>query len=418
GITGAATAAAVASRGLSVVVLDKEAGPAREGSGRAQGSLRLQGRHASEFPLAVEALGLWNRAAADDPAIDIELRVGGTLYFCTLEKERPVLDKLIEEAHACGLNSVEYLDADRTREVVPAATGDFLGAMWSPVDAQCQPDKGTGLFVARAERAGASFAYGIRATRLVERGGVIVGVDTTAGRIDAGAVVVGAGIWTAHILATVGLRLPIMPVCLTELETQPVEHLFGPSIRAFGFGARQRPSGEMVVSGGLNARLTRRFSLYDCNGLRYWLPRARTFRKNLRLRPDGRQILREVRRLETVHPALIPDPSLEPRPDRASVDAALTRLSTVIPAAKSATAVRYWGGMVDMTPDGLPLIDGHTGVRGLTVIAGLCGHGLALGPVLGEIAADLALDGTTHRPIDSFRLGRFSGAVPPPEMMI
>jgi sarcosine oxidase, subunit beta len=41
GITGAAAAAALSERGASVLVLDKEDGPAREGSGRAQGSLRV-----------------------------------------------------------------------------------------------------------------------------------------------------------------------------------------------------------------------------------------------------------------------------------------------------------------------------------------------------------------------------------------
>jgi|GEM_PF-4395476 glycine/D-amino acid oxidase-like deaminating enzyme len=41
-----------------------------------------------------------------------------------------------------------------------------------------------------------------------------------------------------------------------------------------------------------------------------------------------------------------------------------------------------------------------------------------LGPVLGEIAAALSLDGSTARPIADFRLDRFAGRVPSPEMMI
>lgn len=42
GITGACAAAALADRGAGVVLLDKERGPGRECSGRAQGSLRVQ----------------------------------------------------------------------------------------------------------------------------------------------------------------------------------------------------------------------------------------------------------------------------------------------------------------------------------------------------------------------------------------
>jgi glycine/D-amino acid oxidase-like deaminating enzyme len=418
GITGAATAAAVAARGAAVVLVDKEDGPAREGSGRAQGSLRLQGRHPSEFPLAQESLQLWGRAAQEDPGHDIELATGGNLYFCTSEDEKPLLMSLVGHARAAGLTGAEYLARDRTREIVPTAAGPFLGAMWSPVDAQCQPDKGTRLFVRRAERAGARFAYGVKATRLLESRGQITGVQTTRGRVGAGTVVVAAGVWTPHLLTTVGITVPLMPVCLSEVQTQALAPLFRPTIRAFGFGARQRPDGRIVVSGGLGARVTRRVSLYDLGGLRYWLPRARMFRKNLRLRVDGAQILREIRHRTPLSTALIPQPSPEPAPDRPSVDAALSRLAAVFPGAAGARAERYWAGLVDMTPDGLPVIDGTCGPLGLTVVTGLSGHGLALGPVLGEIAADLALDGSTGRPIEPFSLARFTGKVASPGLMI
>jgi sarcosine oxidase subunit beta len=71
-----------------------------------------------------------------------------------------------------------------------------------------------------------------------------------------------------------------------------------------------------------------------------------------------------------------------------------------------------------MTPDGLPVIDGTAGPSGLTIITGLSGHGFTLGPVLGEIAADLSLNGATARPIDAFCLSRFASPVGRPELMI
>ena len=114
---------------------------------------------------------------------------------------------------------------------------------------------------------------------------------------------------------------------------------------------------------------------------------------------------------------LVPARSPEPNADRASVETALSRLSTVIPAMGRVAVSRYWAGLVDMTPDGLPVID-TAGPHGLTLIAGLSGHGLALGPVLGEIACDLSLDGHTQRPIDSFRLDRFSEKVASPQLLI
>jgi glycine/D-amino acid oxidase-like deaminating enzyme len=60
------------------------------------------------------------------------------------------------------------------------------------------------------------------------------------------------------------------------------------------------------------------------------------------------------------------------------------------------------------------VIDHKAGLEGLVVMTGLYGHWPALGPVLGEIAADLALDGTTQRTIAPFALARFDGEVGSP----
>ena len=281
--------------------------PAREGSGRAQGSLRVQGRHPAEFPLASEAMRLWAGAVAEDPdlapsadsgrrALDPELSTGGNLYLATAEDERPLLVALAKQARAAGLDGVRYLDADAARGIVPAATGPFLGAMWSPYDAQAQPDPATAVWVRRAQRAGACFVYDAKVTALLTTAGRITGVRTSRGDVRTCQVVLGAGVWASHLLAGVGVRLPLMPVILSEVETAPLPTLFAPTVRAFGFGARQRPDGRLVVSAGLSARVTRRASLYDLHGLRYWLPRARTFRKNLRIRPDLAQVWVQARR--------------------------------------------------------------------------------------------------------------------------
>ena len=417
GIVGAASAASIAARGASVVVLEKEDGPAREGSGRAQGSLRVQGRHSAELPLAQEALTLW-RAAADEDN-DFEFVMGGNLYFQTTDDELPVLRRLVDDAHRAGLTGVELLDAEQTRTIIPAATGPFLGAMWSPTDAACQPAKATRHFVGRATRAGVHIAYGVKVIELLMAGGRIAGVHTTAGPVAANAVVLAGGVWTPYLANTLGVKVPLMPVVMSELETQPVTPCFTQTIRAFGFGARQRPDGRTVVSAGLNAKVGHEVSLADLNGLRFWLPRAMAFRKNIKLHLDARRIIEQLRHRSTLSTQLVPDASPQPTTDRPLVDSALARLSTLIPQMGSVGAARYWAGLVDLTPDGLPIIDGGAGPDGLTVITGLCGHGLALGPVLGEIAADLALTGATARPIDAFRLARYTtGTVDHPEMTI
>src|SRR5206468_1147367 len=119
----------------------------------------------------------------------------------------------------------EILTPERAREIVPAATGDFAAAMWSPRDAQCHPRSATEFFAKRAKLAGAAFAYSTLTSQIVESGGAVRGVVTSRGRIEASAVIVAGGIWTAHLAATVGVTIPIMPVALSQCETEPVEHI-------------------------------------------------------------------------------------------------------------------------------------------------------------------------------------------------
>ncbi|HET7901850.1 MAG TPA: FAD-dependent oxidoreductase, partial [Candidatus Nanopelagicales bacterium] len=215
GIVGVATAAAAAERGARVLVVDKEDGPAREGSGRAQGSLRVQGRHPAELPLAVEAMRLWQRAAADDPEHDAELVTGGNLYLATSSDETPMLRSLVDQARAAGLDEVAFLEADDVRALVPAATGPVLGGMWSPYDAQVQPALATELFVRRARRAGVGFSFGTTATELLAAGGRITGLRTSRGTLRPREIVVAAGAWSSHLLASAGVALPVMPVILS-----------------------------------------------------------------------------------------------------------------------------------------------------------------------------------------------------------
>jgi sarcosine oxidase subunit beta len=61
-----------------------------------------------------------------------------------------------------------------------------------------------------------------------------------------------------------------------------------------------------------------------------------------------------------------------------------------------------------MTPDALPVIERSPDVDGLIIAAGFSGHGFCLGPITGQILADLAVTRTTELPIEPFQLSRFA----------
>jgi len=65
-----------------------------------------------------------------------------------------------------------------------------------------------------------------------------------------------------------------------------------------------------------------------------------------------------------------------------------------------------------LTPDANFVIDRHPRHANVILCGGFSGHGFKFAPVIGEIAADLALDGGSRHRIDFLSLKRFAGDAP------
>jgi glycine/D-amino acid oxidase-like deaminating enzyme len=67
----------------------------------------------------------------------------------------------------------------------------------------------------------------------------------------------------------------------------------------------------------------------------------------------------------------------------------LTRLGEHYPALAGLQVARAWGGMIDSTPDAIPVISAVDPLPGLYLSTGYSGHGFGIGPAAGRLAADL-----------------------------
>ena len=67
-----------------------------------------------------------------------------------------------------------------------------------------------------------------------------------------------------------------------------------------------------------------------------------------------------------------------------------------------------WAGNIDTLPDGIPVLDAPAAVPGLLVATGFCGHGFALGPIVGKTMNDLVQGTQTDFNLRPFRLARFA----------
>ncbi|MBD9511474.1 FAD-binding oxidoreductase [Ensifer sp. ENS10] len=68
--------------------------------------------------------------------------------------------------------------------------------------------------------------------------------------------------------------------------------------------------------------------------------------------------------------------------------ACLARLKRALPSQRNIQIVERWAGGIDVLPDGIPVLDAPTTPSGLMIATGFCGHGFALGPIVGKILAD------------------------------
>lgn len=80
---------------------------------------------------------------------------------------------------------------------------------------------------------------------------------------------------------------------------------------------------------------------------------------------------------------------------------------TLMPMIGKARTLRSWGGIMDMTPDGSPIID-QTGIEGLYLNGGWCYGGFKAVPGSGYCFAHLLATGRPHEDAAAFRLDRFA----------
>ena len=80
------------------------------------------------------------------------------------------------------------------------------------------------------------------------------------------------------------------------------------------------------------------------------------------------------------------------------------------PVFENAVPVGRWAGMIDVMPDGIPVISAVPELPGLVVATGFTGHGFGIGPGAGRLLADLVTGAAPTVDPAPFRWSRFQGA--------
>lgn len=331
-----------AEPGARITVLERQrVGAAASGASAA--GVRVMGRDPAERALALASLARW-------PDLDRELeaptgyRRGGGLRLALDDAAWQAAPAWVAEQRADGV-PVELVDADAARRLAPGIALACRGGVHCAMDGQADAMATVRAFATAARRLGARVEEGVGARGLVVERGRVAAVERDDGeRLSCDAAIVAAGVWTAALLATVGVRLPIDTRPLQMLLTEPAPVLLGPVIGAFDhrLSLKQLDDGAYLIGGGWPARVT------DHAANRY-------------------ELLDE------------------------SVKGSLETARTVYPPLTGRALARGWAGLEAFTPDDLPMIGPVPGIEGLVVAAGFSGHGFALSPLIGDLLSQLTL---------------------------
>jgi len=85
----------------------------------------------------------------------------------------------------------------------------------------------------------------------------------------------------------------------------------------------------------------------------------------------------------------------------------------LVPALRGAQVIRSWTGIDGQMPDRIPVIGFSATTPNLVHAFGFSGHGFQLGPVIGEILAELVTQGRSTSPLASFAVDRFPPGTAP-----
>ena len=103
---------------------------------------------------------------------------------------------------------------------------------------------------------------------------------------------------------------------------------------------------------------------------------------------------------------------LNPTPVVKVLQQAQRNIATAIPSFENLSVAERWAGMIDVTPDAIPVISEAPNLPGCVIATGFSGHGFGIGTAAGEFAAHLALGQQPLVDPTPFRLQRFSDGSP------
>lgn len=302
--------------------------------------------------LNLESRRLFSELAEEE---DFGLVRKGLLMLCKTAKGLEEEAAVAEEAHHIGLGA-EVLDAAATARLDPGITMDVAGSVYFPQDCHLAPRRFVESMRRRVLELGGVIECGVEIDAIETNGGRVTSVAGGGKRFGAEKFVVAGGSWSAKLLETIGMKLPLQAGKGYSLTLPSPPEL--PELCSIFAEAKVAVT---PMNGGLRFGGT-----MEVGGL---------------------------------------DLSINP----ARVHGIVKSVNPYFPKFSESdfAAVQPWAGLRPVTPDGIPYLGQVRHLPNLIAATGHAMMGLSLGPVSGRLVADLLAGDTPFRPIEAMAPGRF-----------
>ncbi|WP_250437887.1 FAD-dependent oxidoreductase [Caballeronia sp. ATUFL_F2_KS9A] len=353
GLVGMAIAYGLARAGQRVAVCDGADSAHRAARGNF-GLVWVQGKGGRCLPYAQwsrESSERWSAFAAQlkrETGIDAGFERPGGIELCETAEQLESGRQLLQSIHAQDASlDYEVLDIDALKARVPSASDELAGALYSPHDGHASP-----LYTLRAMQQafashGGTYLPHSEVREIRPRAGRFE-IDTTHGMLQAGRVVLAAGLDNKRLAPMVGMNAPITPLRGQIMVTERL----APFLDYPTLVVRQTREGSVLL--GDSAEQVG----FD----------------------DGqtRAVMADIAR----------------------------RARTAFPALAHARIVRAWGALRIMTPDGLPVYEESAAHPG--AFLAICHSGVTLAAAHADVIAPWIAGGARPAILHPFVATRFS----------
>lgn len=370
---GASVAWHLASRGCrDVLVIDRAPTLGQGSTGKATGGFRTQFATPVNIRLSLLSRDKLLRFPEEIGA-DSGYRPYGYLFLAGDEAQMEALRSIRPLQRSLGV-PVEEVGPEDVIRLNPAVRADGIpGGSFCPIDGFIRPLSILNGYAEAARRLGVRFERGVEVTGLAvakRLPGRVMSVETTAGSIPARHVVNAAGAWAGLLGKLASSEVPVTPLRRQVAPTVPTAAL-----------PEEMPMTIFLEDGF-----------------------------HLRVR-DGRVLLLWPQ------PSTAADP-FDDRFDESWLPGLLERAHARVPCLRDVPVDRAscWAGLYEMSPDQHALLGPAPNLENLWLINGSSGHGVMHSPALGQLLAEMILDGAAKTvDIHALRPSRFAEGEPVPE---